>query len=90
MLGLGFKDNHQWLRPTLSEVVDDQIETSLSNDINQCRQHLQGPLPITKHHLNTRERIKRVICLHAVTHVRCKTAMFPRLINHVSHQVVSD
>lgn len=51
MLGLGFKDNHQWLRPTLSEVVDDQVQPSLRDDINQRGQHLQRPLPTTKHHL---------------------------------------
>lgn len=36
---------------TLSEIVDDQVESGLRDHINQRRQHLQRPLPTTKHHL---------------------------------------
>lgn len=39
-----------WLH-TLSEIVDDQVESGLRDDIDQRRQHLQRPLPTTKHHL---------------------------------------
>lgn len=39
-----------WLR-TLSQIVDDQVESGFRDDINQRRQHLQSPLTPTKHHL---------------------------------------
>lgn len=45
-----------WL-PTLSEIVDDQVESGLRDHIDQRRQHLQRPLPTAKHHLQyTRDR----------------------------------
>lgn len=44
---------------TLSEIVDDQVESGLRDHINQRRQHLQRPLPTTKHHLqHTSERVR--------------------------------
>lgn len=36
---------------TLSQIVDDQVESGFRDDIDQRRQHLQGPLATTKHHL---------------------------------------
>lgn len=44
---------------TLSEIVDNKVESGLRNHIDQRRQHLQRPLPTTKHHLQyTGERFR--------------------------------
>lgn len=45
---------------TLSEIVDDKVESGLRNHIDQRRQYLQCPLPTTKHHLRYTEKSFRV------------------------------
>lgn len=35
---------------TLSEIIDDQVESGLWYDVNKGRQNLQGPLTPAKHH----------------------------------------
>lgn len=77
---------------TLSEVVDNQVESGLGDHIDQRRQHLQRPLTTTKHHLQyAGERFSvwkggtSVPRARTQTHLRAHSLSLRR-----AYQVVSD